>query len=316
MCRLGQLDGVVEGGLYSSLIGGNLGGPGDRDARERLGDEEAVPGVRLPCTVRMDVEGPNCCVDQFGQLDNARLGDLGGASGAIGGNSAVVACQVGALEVAQSGRAIARAGAADGYESEALDGAGDEFAVKTAADKDGNSMVAEAPRGGEQAPMPEGVNGWGRGVVAGKGAGIRDVFVAEGDAEATDNRARQAGHDGESKALLQGVWRWHEDEFTRPPYSVPVLGQQAPCAATSNVQVISMLLSSKRWKHFTAMALIGDGVMAVVHPRSDAVAWEGGPHIWRRMMRNLRDRPGLTRAIGAVQIIGGVWWAFHQEKED
>lgn len=77
-----------------------------------------------------------------------------------------------------------------------------------------------------------------------------------------------------------------------------------------------MLLTTKRWKHFTAMALIGDGVMAVVHPRADALAWEGGPKVWQRLMHKLRQRPGLTRAIGAVQIIGGVCWLLHHEKEE
>jgi hypothetical protein len=77
-----------------------------------------------------------------------------------------------------------------------------------------------------------------------------------------------------------------------------------------------MLLTSKRWKHFTAMALIGDGVMALVHPRSDALAWARGPKLWQRLMRGLHDHPTLTRAIGAAQIIGGVCWVLHHEKED
>lgn len=76
-----------------------------------------------------------------------------------------------------------------------------------------------------------------------------------------------------------------------------------------------MLLPSKRWKHFTAMALIGDGVMAVVQPRLDTMAWEGGPKVWRGVMHQLHDRPALTRVIGAVQIIGGICWVLHQEKE-
>ena len=62
-----------------------------------------------------------------------------------------------------------------------------------------------------------------------------------------------------------------------------------------------MLLTTKRWKHFTAMALIGDGVMAVVHPRADALAWEGGPKVWQKLMHKLRERPGLTRAIGVME---------------
>jgi len=77
-----------------------------------------------------------------------------------------------------------------------------------------------------------------------------------------------------------------------------------------------MLLPSKRWKHFTAMALIGDGVMAVICPRSDALAWEGGPKAWQNLMRKLHDNPTLTRAIGAAQIIGGICWALHQETAD
>lgn len=77
-----------------------------------------------------------------------------------------------------------------------------------------------------------------------------------------------------------------------------------------------MLLTAKRWKHFTAMALIGDGVMALVHPRSDALAWASGPKTWQRLMRGLHDRPTLTRAIGAAQIIGGICWVLYREKED
>jgi hypothetical protein len=72
---------------------------------------------------------------------------------------------------------------------------------------------------------------------------------------------------------------------------------------------------SRRWKHFTAMAFIGDGVMALVHPRRDALAWRVGPKPWQNLMRRLHDRPGLTRAIGAAQIAGGVWWMLRNSKE-
>jgi hypothetical protein len=96
----------------------------------------------------------------------------------------------------------------------------------------------------------------------------------------------------------------------------PACGQQPLDVAHLIAQVMQMLLSPNRWKHFTAMALIGDGVMAVVCPRHDALAWEHGPKPWQNLMHKLHDRPGLTRAIGAAQIIGGVWWALHHEKED
>jgi hypothetical protein len=61
------------------------------------------------------------------------------------------------------------------------------------------------------------------------------------------------------------------------------------------------------------MLLIGDGVMALVHPRNDAAAWKRGPSLWRGLMRALAKRPALTRAIGAAQIAGGVWWMLKQE---
>jgi hypothetical protein len=77
-----------------------------------------------------------------------------------------------------------------------------------------------------------------------------------------------------------------------------------------------MALSMNRWKHFAAMALIGDGVMAVVHPRRDANAWAAGPAPWRMLMRELNKYPTLTRVIGAAQIIGGVYWAISQEQRE
>lgn len=75
-----------------------------------------------------------------------------------------------------------------------------------------------------------------------------------------------------------------------------------------------MLIPGKRWRHFAAMALIGDGVMALVCPHRDAAAWEAGPQWWRSLMHSLRERPALTRAIGAAQIAGGIWWALAEER--
>jgi uncharacterized protein YjeT (DUF2065 family) len=71
-----------------------------------------------------------------------------------------------------------------------------------------------------------------------------------------------------------------------------------------------------RAKHFAAMVLIGDGVMALIHPAADATAWKRGPKVWRTLMRGLSKRPNLTRAIGAAQVAAGVYWALKQEKSD
>ena len=74
-----------------------------------------------------------------------------------------------------------------------------------------------------------------------------------------------------------------------------------------------MLHSAKQWKHFAAMLAIGDGVMALIHPHMDAEAWAAGPEWWNRSMRFFKRHPGLTRAVAATQIAGGIWWALSNE---
>jgi hypothetical protein len=87
-----------------------------------------------------------------------------------------------------------------------------------------------------------------------------------------------------------------------------------PAIASYPAEAMDMLLAPKRWKHFVAMALIGDGVMAAIHPKRDATAWAAGPAPWRALMQALHDRPNLTRAIAVAQIAGGVYWALRDEK--
>ena len=76
------------------------------------------------------------------------------------------------------------------------------------------------------------------------------------------------------------------------------------------------LTTPTRAKHFAAMVLIGDGVMALLHPVADANAWNRGPKPWRDLMHGLSKRPTLTRAIGAAQIAAGIYWALKQEESD
>lgn len=77
-----------------------------------------------------------------------------------------------------------------------------------------------------------------------------------------------------------------------------------------------MQFDFSRWKHFTAMALIGDGVMGIIHPSRDARAWDYGPEPWKNLMKSLEDRPNLTRALSAVQVVAAVAWVLHSSKED
>ncbi len=70
-----------------------------------------------------------------------------------------------------------------------------------------------------------------------------------------------------------------------------------------------MELNLNRCKHFIALILIGDGVMALLRPGHDARAWAAGPGSWRKFMAALSQRPALTRLIGGIEAAGAVYWA-------
>ncbi len=71
---------------------------------------------------------------------------------------------------------------------------------------------------------------------------------------------------------------------------------------------------SLRLKQFTALVLIGDGILALVTPQREAKAWKLGPEPWRSAMGFLADHPKLTRMVGAAQIAVGIWWVSQREK--
>jgi hypothetical protein len=66
-------------------------------------------------------------------------------------------------------------------------------------------------------------------------------------------------------------------------------------------------------KHITAAVLVGDGLLALVSPERDALAWRMGPEPFRTLMGFMARRPSLTRWVGAAQIAVGVWWALREE---
>lgn len=68
-----------------------------------------------------------------------------------------------------------------------------------------------------------------------------------------------------------------------------------------------------KMKHLAAVALVGDGLLALLTPERDALAWRMGPEPFRSLMGFMAKRPGLTRFVGAAQIAVGVWWVFHEE---
>lgn len=73
-------------------------------------------------------------------------------------------------------------------------------------------------------------------------------------------------------------------------------------------------MSHIRMKHFAAMMLIGDGIMAMVRPRQDAAAWAHGPWIWRKSMNGMRKHPAVTRMVGLAQVVGGLCWLLRNEE--
>ena len=77
-----------------------------------------------------------------------------------------------------------------------------------------------------------------------------------------------------------------------------------------------MLTSWNRWKHFAAMALIGDGIVAMIRPQRDAKVWALGPRPWRTAMQELNDRPGLVRIVGAVQAAAVICWVISEERHE
>ena len=65
-------------------------------------------------------------------------------------------------------------------------------------------------------------------------------------------------------------------------------------------------------KHITAIVLIGDGLLALVTPERDALAWRMGPEPFRSLMSYMAKRPALTRWVGATQIAVGIWWVLRE----
>ncbi len=73
-------------------------------------------------------------------------------------------------------------------------------------------------------------------------------------------------------------------------------------------------MRSRQMKQVAAMAMIGDGVVAMICPRQDAMLWARGPQWWRKTMLWLAEHPTVTRMIGAAEAAGGVFLAL-SEKE-
>lgn len=64
----------------------------------------------------------------------------------------------------------------------------------------------------------------------------------------------------------------------------------------------------RRVVDLTAVAMIGDGALALVVPAEHTKTWICGPQSWRRLINFFAERPGFTGVVGAVEICAAVWW--------
>jgi len=62
-------------------------------------------------------------------------------------------------------------------------------------------------------------------------------------------------------------------------------------------------------KDLTAMALVGDAVLGMIHPREHCMHWRVGPAGFRHMIDTFVDHPQLTRMLAAVEAGVGMWLA-------
>lgn len=72
---------------------------------------------------------------------------------------------------------------------------------------------------------------------------------------------------------------------------------------------------TNRFKETFAMMLIGDGVLAAVEPERHVDLWLDGPRWWRALMIPFAKRPGMTRALGLLEVGAGLWLAANQKRE-
>ena len=57
-----------------------------------------------------------------------------------------------------------------------------------------------------------------------------------------------------------------------------------------------------------AILLVGDGVVAALIPSRHMRRWARGPSWYRTAMRPFAEHPRATRALGALEAVGALWW--------
>src|SRR6266700_6345903 len=148
--KAGALDGRVQFKAAGfELVRGQISGhvriahPAYDDAREWLGDEKAIPGIDDPGALGLQMERPDRNARDLRELDGSHLGVVDGAARAVGGEDGRDAALKHALEAEHAFAAGAGTGAADGVESKKPQCAGNELAIKAAADQNDGVRMAK-----------------------------------------------------------------------------------------------------------------------------------------------------------------------------
>jgi hypothetical protein len=74
-------------------------------------------------------------------------------------------------------------------------------------------------------------------------------------------------------------------------------------------------LIAERLKDVAAMALVGDGVLALLMPQIRTRLWFRGPTWWERIVGPLTRRPNLVRLLAVAEAGVGVWLACREPVE-
>src|SRR5262245_39226105 len=70
---------------------------------------------------------------------------------------------------------------------------------------------------------------------------------------------------------------------------------------------------AQRVKETVAMAMIGDGVLALLEPERHCRLWELGPRGLRQGVRWCAEHPAATRLVGALELGLGIWLGSRQQ---
>ncbi len=60
-----------------------------------------------------------------------------------------------------------------------------------------------------------------------------------------------------------------------------------------------------------AVLTIGDGIMGILFPRGYMRTWRIGPSFMKKMVNFFYERQWLTRVIGVVETVLGIWAGSH-----